>query len=62
MDTIKEMDSEAKDWVVEHKCAVAVGIGFLGIVALLGLAAENKDNPEVIGPILKLTSELSKPV
>ena len=62
MDTIKEMDVEAKDWVVEHKCAVAAGIGFLGIVALLGLAAENKDNPEILGPILKLTSELSKPV
>ena len=28
----------------------------------LGLAAENKDNPEILGPILKLTSELNKPV
>ena len=62
MDTIKEIDGESKDWIVEHKCAVAAGIGFLGIVALLGLAAENKDNPEVLGPILKLTSELNKPV
>ena len=62
MDTIKEMDVESKDWVAEHKCAVAAGIGFLGIVALLGLAAENKDNPEILGPILKLTSGYGKTV
>ena len=60
MDTIKETAGKAKDWVVEHKCAVAAGIGFLGIVALLGLAAENKDNPEILGPILKSTSGYGK--
>ena len=62
MDTIKEMDVEAKDWVAEHKCAVAAGIGFLGIVALLGLAAENKDNPEVLEAVLKYTSGYGKTV
>ena len=60
MDIIKEMDEETKDWVVEHKCAVAASMGFLGIVALLGLAAENKDNPEVLGAVLKFTSEHCK--
>ena len=89
MDTIKEMDEEAKDWVVEHRWDIASAVVALGMGCVcgkmigktianamegayhqgfqrgcdsvaLGLAASNKDNPEVLGAVLKFTTEYRK--